>query len=287
MTGYGRAEGTRNGSTLVVELKTVNHRFFEPSIRLPKLLSNLEETVKKTIQARIMRGRVELSTNLSGNGIRKPHLDLEAARAHYQMLKTLQEKLHLPGQIDITMLSSLQGMMGVVEPSELSAAALSPLFFRTLNQALSALEKMRKKEGAALEKEMIERLNRLVDLVNQIRQQAGTVVGAYHERLKSRVEVLSRGLSVDPNRLAQEVALFADRSDMSEEITRLEVHLTEFRKTLKKKESVGRTLDFLLQEMNRETNTIGSKANDTGISLRVVEMKSELEKIREQVQNIE
>lgn len=286
MTGYGRAEGTRNGCTLVVELKSVNHRYCEVAIRLPKSLSNIEEAVKKQIQHHITRGRIEFSANLSTIGSRNFQLDLDAAGAYYQALKTLKDRLHLVGEIDVSILHSFREMITTTEPTEVTKP-IAPLLMKTLSSALQALEKMKRAEGQALATDLTERLNGLSLNLNEIQQRTKTVVGLYHQRLTTRVAELSKNLLVDPNRLAQEVALFSDRCDVSEEITRLKTHIDQFKKMLQKKEAIGRTLDFLIQEMNREANTIGSKANDATMSHHVVALKSELEKIREQVQNIE
>lgn len=288
MTGYGRAEGSYQGRALAVELRSVNHRYCDVVVRLPKLLSPLEETFKKKVQARFARGHIELSVSLNGaaNAPKRFKLDLESAEAYYRILKKLKAALHLSGEIDLPLLSHFKEIITVSEPSE-EIAPLARFVDRMLERSMRTLEKMRSAEGKALGDDLASRLDALDRMLGLIKQQEKKAIDAYHERLRKRVSELIREVAVDPARLAQEVAILVDRSDISEETARLKTHLEQFRKMLQKEEAVGRTLEFLLQEMNREVNTIGSKANDVTISLQVVAMKSELEKIREQVQNIE
>jgi uncharacterized protein (TIGR00255 family) len=288
MTGYGRAEGNYKGHSLVVELKSVNHRYCDVMIRLPKQLSSLEETVKKKVQGRFARGHIEVSINFNGatNIPKRFKLDLDSANAYYHTLKKLKKELHLPGEIDLGLFSHFKEMISQVELVE-PIESLTPLLYRSLEKAMMKLEKMRKEEGRALAEDLSSRLQGLSKMLSLIKIREKEAIAAYHQRLQTRVSELSKGIAIDPARLAQEVAIFAERSDISEEAARLKTHLEQFQKMMQKEEPVGRTLDFLLQEMNREVNTIGSKANDVTISLQVVAMKSELEKIREQVQNIE
>jgi uncharacterized protein (TIGR00255 family) len=288
MTGYGRAEGSYKGRSLVVELRSVNHRYCDVIVRLPKYLASVEETVKKKVQGRFARGHIELSIGLNGS-VSTPKrfkLDLESAGAYYQVLKKLKRALRLPGEIDLALLSHFKEMITVIEPIE-RIEPLTRFLDKVLNRAMLALEKMRREEGRALARDLSARLDRLSKMLELIKAREKEVVHTYHQRLQIRAAELSNGITIDPARLAQEVAIFADRSDISEEAARLKTHLEQFQKMLQKEEEVGRALDFLLQEMNREVNTIGSKASDVAISMQVVAMKSELEKIREQVQNIE
>jgi uncharacterized protein (TIGR00255 family) len=288
MTGYGRAEGNYKGRSLVVELRSVNHRYCDVMVRLPKHLAPLEETVKKKVQSRFARGHIEVSINFNGAASipKRFKVDVDAAHAYYQTLKKLKKELHLPGEIDLGLLSHFKEMITQVEPAD-KIESMSPLLYRALDKAMTSLEKMRKEEGRALAEDLSVRLQALSKMLSLIQIREKEAIAAYHQRLQLRVSELSKGIAIDPARLAQEVAIFAERSDISEEAARLKTHLEQFQKMMQKEEAVGRTLDFLLQEMNREINTIGSKANDVTISLQVVAMKSELEKIREQVQNIE
>lgn len=288
MTGYGRAEGASKGRSFVVELRSVNHRYCDVVVRLPKYLASLEDSFKKKVQGRFTRGHIEISVSFTGTSAvpKRFKLDLESAEAYYRTLKKLKEALQLSGEIDLSLLTNFKEMITIDEPTE-DIERLARFLDKVVDRALSSLEKMRQQEGRALAKELSGRLQGFTKMLVLVKAREKEVVDAYHQRVQTRASELSRGLNIDPARLAQEVALFADRSDISEETARLKTHLEQFHKMLQKEEAVGRSLDFLLQEMNREVNTIGSKANDVEISLQVVAMKSELEKIREQVQNIE
>ncbi len=288
MTGYGRAEGRFRGRSLVVELRSVNHRYCDLAVRLPKHLSPFEETVKKKVAARFVRGHIEVSVSFNGTsaGLKRYELDLPSAEAYYRILKKLKAALHLKGEVDLGLLSYFKEMITVSEPVE-PLESVRPVFDRTLNRGILALEKMRREEGRGLAVDLAARFRHLSETLQFIETQRVVVVQSHHQRLKTRVSELAKDVPVDPNRLAQEIAILADRCDISEEVVRLGILLEQCQKTFRKKEAIGRTLEFLLQEINREVNTIGSKANDADISLHVVAMKSELEKIREQVQNIE
>ncbi|HLG21644.1 MAG TPA: YicC/YloC family endoribonuclease [Candidatus Manganitrophaceae bacterium] len=289
MTGYGRAEGHYKSRSLVVELRSVNHRYCDVAVRLPKSLSSLEEGIKKKIQSQFARGHIDLSVSFNGtSGAEKRlKLDLESAEAYYHTLKKLKGALRLSGEIDLAMMARFMDLMILFEPVEEEMDKLSRRLDQLISRATQALQKMRQEEGKALAKDLSGRLAALSKMLGLIQVRRKEVGAAYYQKLQARVAELSKGIPVDPGRLAQEVAIFAERSDISEEILRLKTHLEQFQKMTQKDEAVGRTLDFLLQEMNREVNTIGSKANDAAISLQVVAMKSELEKVREQVQNIE
>jgi len=288
MTGYGRVEGRVKDRSFVIALRSVNHRYCDVVVRLPKQLALLEDTLKKRLQAAFSRGHIELSISTFGSPEpgNRLKLDLEAAETYYGILKKMKRELQLPGEIDIGLLSQFREVVAVVEPGE-KIEPLARAIEKALARAITALEKMRRAEGKALEKEFAGRLQTCSGILSQIESREKPVVSTYHRRLKKRASELSQGLQIDPVRLSQELAIFAERCDISEERSRLKTHLVEFRKMLQKKEAVGRALDFLIQEMNREVNTIGSKANDASISLNVVALKGELEKIREQVQNIE
>ncbi|MFQ5949567.1 MAG: YicC/YloC family endoribonuclease [Nitrospiria bacterium] len=288
MTGFGRAEGSYKGRSFVVELRSVNHRYCEVVVRLPKQLALLEEPIKKRVRGCIARGRIELSVSANGSAdaLKRFKIDLESADAYYRLLKKLKRELRLPGEIDIGLLSRFREVVTVVEPPE-KIEPWARVINKTLDRAIAALEKMRQEEGRALEKDFSGHLRMISEKLSLIEGREEDVVRAYYRRLRKRVSELSENINIDPARLSQEAAIYAERSDISEERARLKTHIEQFRKMLHKKEAVGRSLDFLLQEMNREVNTIGSKANDAAISLHVVAMKGELEKMREQVQNIE
>ncbi|MFY9269351.1 MAG: YicC/YloC family endoribonuclease [Candidatus Manganitrophaceae bacterium] len=288
MTGYGRAEGNDKGRPVVVELRSVNHRFCDVIVRLPKVLTPLEETLKKRVQDRFTRGHIDLSIdiNVGSSAQKELKLNQEFAEAYYKILKELKTRLRLSGEIDIALLSQFKEILTTAEPEQVPQSLLR-LIDRLLERSMEELEKMRKEEGVGLGKDLFGRLKGLGERLVRIQELEKEVIRRHHERLQKRILDLNQGMPVDPGRLAQEVAILVDRSDISEETARLRIHLDRFQEMVKKKEAVGRALEFMLQEMNREVNTIGSKANDVSISLEVVGMKTEMEKMREQVQNVE
>ncbi|MGB3939880.1 MAG: YicC/YloC family endoribonuclease [Candidatus Manganitrophaceae bacterium] len=288
MTGYGRAEGNDKGRPVVVELRSVNHRFCDVIVRLPKVLTPLEETLKKRVQDRFTRGHIDLSIdiNVGSSAQKELKLNQEFAEAYYKILKELKTRLRLSGEIDIALLSQFKEILTTAEPEQVPQSLLR-LIDRLLERSMEELEKMRKEEGVGLGKDLFGRLKGLGERLVRIQELEKEVIRRHHERLQKRILDLTQGMPVDPGRLAQEVAILVDRSDISEETARLRIHLDRFQEMVKKKEAVGRALEFMLQEMNREVNTIGSKANDVSISLEVVGMKTEMEKMREQVQNVE
>jgi uncharacterized protein (TIGR00255 family) len=288
MTGYGRREGTWAGGSLSVELRAVNHRFLEVVARLPRTLLPVEEQFRRVIQARCARGRFELTVALSGEREEEKSLTLNrrVARQYYKLLKDLQRDLHLSGSIDLALLASFREIVASSD-RPVASGPLKQSVARLLRGALADLDTMRRREGLALERDLSGRLQGIGREVEAIATRAPLIVEEYFRRMKARIERLITPEQADNSRLNQELAVYADRSDLTEEVTRLRSHLEQFQASLKSRKPVGRTMDFLLQEMGREVNTIGSKANDSDISMRAVGMKGELEKIREQVQNIE
>lgn len=287
MTGYGRRETHWNGASVMVEIKSVNHRFCEITCRLPKGLGRLEDSLKQVIRRQCERGRIDLTVSVVG-GVRSQGLVLDRAlaRQYYDVLRQLQRELQLGGTIDIGLVAGFRDLFPVSE-APLDDTALGPLILDLTTKALHDLVRMRRREGKALLHDLVVRLRTVKTRLDRIRRRAPHAVREHMARMKSRVALLLEGREVDETRLEQELAVFADRCDVTEELTRLDSHLAQFRAALTGEGSVGRRLDFLLQEMGREVNTIGSKANDADIALAVVDLKSELEKMREQVQNIE
>jgi len=293
MTGYGRAEGRHQGTPIVVEVRSVNHRYCEVVSKLPRSLQAYEERFREFVQARLTRGRIDVSVTF--NGERDPgrglRLDRDLARRYLALLKELQRELKLAGTPDVALLASFRE---IIKPAELAGEDRGAVraVERVLARALKALASMRRHEGRALERDLAHRLSEIEQRLSTIRLRLPAVVEEHQVRLGVRINRLLEGVEggkerIDPSRLAQEVALLADRSDVSEELARLESHLQQFRGLLRKSEPVGRSLDFLLQEMNREVNTIGSKAGDVAVTQEIVAVKAELEKLREQVQNVE
>ena len=288
MTGYGRGESNLPGKKFNVELKAVNHRYSEVVLRMPRSLSQFEDRIRKIIQSRIARGRVDgfLSQEECGEKAVAVNVDKALAAAYYKAIKDLQEVLDITGSINIKYLTDLPGVLVVEEPSE-DVEELWPSILEAVEAALESLIRMRETEGEQLASDLMQRIDRLVLLNEQIRERSPAVVEEYREKLRTRLNDFIKDGSLDPERLTAEAAVFADRSNITEETVRLESHLKQAGAFLKEGQPVGRKLDFIVQEMNREINTIGSKANDLEISHIVVEVKSEIEKIREQVQNLE
>lgn len=288
MTGYGRSEGRFHEFAIVAELRSTNHKYCDISIRIPKFLLPLEISLKKRVQQRFTRGRLELAVTVNGaaDQTKRLEVDLELARQYTRILGEIQSKLELPGQVDLAM---LMGFRDIITTTDLEGETdeLSLQVEKLVGEAMARLETMRRKEGQSLAKDLRHRIVLIEKALRRIEGRIPTMVRGYQGRLKDRIERLTRGVKLDPNRLAQEAALFAERSDVSEELTRLKSHLSQFKTMIRGNDSIGRSLDFLIQEMNREVNTIGSKATDAPIAMGVVGIKSELEKLREQVQNIE
>ena len=288
MTGYGRAEVVHAGRKFSVELNSVNRKQSDIVINLPRDLAELEPGIRQTINENISRGRTNATIALhsSPNGARNLALDTELARSYHEAMRALQKELNAPGEITISTILQAPGVMRFPEQT-LNAEEAWPAIDRALRDALSDLIKMREREGKHLAKDLIHRLKAMRRKLNEIRVFHPDVVKRYRAVLLDRIQKAGLPIASDDERLLKEISFFADRADVSEELTRLESHLAQFAHHLRSKEPVGRTLEFIAQEMFRELNTLGAKANDAAISQRVIACKAELEKIREQAQNLE
>ena len=288
MTGYGRGEVDHAGTKISVELNSVNRKQSDIVINLPRDLAALEPRIRQAINEKISRGRMNVMIGLQegANGASALALDTALARSYHQAMLTLQKELSAPGEITIGTILQAPGVMRSPEQS-LHPDEAWPAVQRALTTALVELVKMREREGKHLAKDLIHRLKTLRQETKAIRALYPDVVKKYRATLRERLEKAGLDLPFDDERLLKEVTIFADRSDVSEELTRLESHLAQFAHHLRKNEPVGRTLEFITQEIFRELNTLGAKSNDAGISQRVVACKSELEKIREQILNLE
>ncbi|HBC92953.1 MAG TPA: YicC family protein [Pelotomaculum sp.] len=288
MTGYGRGEAVTAGKKFTFELKAVNHRYIEVVLRLPRSLTPLEDRIRRFIQGRIARGRVDgfLGVEECGEKNATVKVDKALAAAYYNAMKELQETLGIGGGIQFTQLVALPGVLTVEEPAD-DVEEWWPSIQSAVEEAVDNLVRMRMVEGEQLARDLMNRSERLFHLNQSIRERSPFVVEEYRERLGARLNDYMRDGMITSDRLAAEATIFAERSSITEENVRLESHLQQMKSCLTAGEAVGRKLDFLIQEMNREINTIASKASDLEISRAVVEAKSELEKIREQVQNIE
>ena len=288
MTGYGKKDAMSKQGGVTVEIRSVNHRFLEVAIRVPRSLAQLEEPIRKAVQQRCLRGRIDVTVTVhnNGGGLKTVHIDLALAKQYHAALRTLQKTLGMRGTIDISMLAGFRDILSISD-QPIDSAHAAKAVLRVLNGALTDLDRMRRREGEALAKDLSVHLDAIRTAKSLVQKKAPGLAREAFDRMTARVQTLLQGELPDQGRLSQELAMYADRSDLSEELVRLESHMLQFDQTLASKESVGKTLEFLLQEMGREVNTIGSKANDADIAQLVVRMKAELEKLREQVQNVE
>ncbi|MEX5214422.1 MAG: YicC family protein [Nitrospiraceae bacterium] len=289
MTGFGRQEAAWRDGMLIVEIRSVNHRFLDIACRIPRSLSSFEEACKEAVQRHCQRGRVDVTLTISGarQSRKQVTLDHDLAAQYCRTLRDLKKQLRLSGTLDINTLASVRELVTISEEFVGPDKSLIKVADRLVEAALKELVLMREREGQALSRAILGHLDAVEEARTEVAEQAPRLADETFTKLRARVECLLKGPVVDEARLHQEVALLADRSDVTEELVRLASHLQQFRTTLAKSGTVGKTLDFLLQEMGREVNTIGSKANHAGIASTVVQMKTVLEKIREQVQNIE
>jgi uncharacterized protein (TIGR00255 family) len=287
MTGFGAGRGAVNGEEIDVEIRSVNHKFCEVKVRVPRELSALELEAAKVVKDRLARGGVEVTIRrASGSGGLAPRVDVALAEAYARAFGEIQARLGLPGAVTLSDILRSDGVVRLDE-RQIDVDAARGALGEGLSRALEALVAMRGREGEALSGDLDSRLATVEELVARVAEQSPRVVEAYRTRLAERVAELARGVPTDPTRLAQEVALFADRTDVAEEVTRLRSHVAQARALLASGEPAGRKLDFVVQEMHREANTIGSKSQSADLSGVVVSLKAEIERMREQVQNVE
>lgn len=288
MTGFGRGEAHVDGRTWTVEIKTVNHRFLDQRIVLPGSVSGLEDRVKKMVAARLDRGRVEVNIGLHGDASEAVRLQVNMglARQYHDCLQEIAGEFGLAGEVGVSDMLGLRDLISHQEEGldldrEWTALEVA------LTSALYECDRMREQEGRALKEDLLQRLQSFTYLVKQIENDIPEIVQIRQQELRARVEKLLGEVDLDPARLAQEAAYMADKADVTEEIVRLSSHVEQFENFLGSDEPVGRRLDFLLQEFLREVNTLASKISNGSIAHLGVEMKNEIEKLREQVQNIE
>jgi uncharacterized protein (TIGR00255 family) len=290
MTGYGRAEAILDGQKYTVEIKSLNHRFLEISLRLPASLSALEMEIKKKIGEPLLRGKIDVSirrdVQSSAENGQYLALNLPLAQNYFNLLMQLKQSLNLQDDIRLEMIAGQKDVFQMAELPQDDSVLWQGLA-AVLEEALAGMMEMRRREGEVLSRDLSARLDLMTQLLSRIEAKAPQVVLEYQKRLTDRVRELTNGLVVDESRLSQEVAILAEKSDITEEIVRLRSHLGQFLEMLDSEEAIGRKVDFLIQEMSREVNTIGAKSSDADISKQVIEIKSELAKLREQVQNLE
>jgi len=288
MTGFGRSEGETSLGKVFVESRSVNHRYCDINIKLPRRLTPFEARIKELIRSQVSRGRIDVSLKLDTGGEEKVQLnvDFHLAEQYYRALQTLKETLQLKDKITLGLLAGAKDLITATEES----IDLEPYWEEIvpiLKRSLQDMDEMKRLEGESLAQDLRQRLERIAQELENIKQQYRFHLDAYQDRLHERLRSLLGGIEVDSYRLQQEIAFLAERTDVTEEIVRAESHLSQFFALLEADEPVGRKMDFYLQELNREVNTVSAKANVAEMSQRVVEVKAELEKIREQVQNIE
>jgi uncharacterized protein (TIGR00255 family) len=288
MTGYGKAEEVTEEGKLAVELRSVNHRYGEVAVKLPRHFLALEGEIKKRIAERCKRGKIDVFVQFEApsGGSHLPQVNLPLAKAYHDAFAAMSLQF---GNYEPVSLALIVAQKDVLTTQEMTAdlEKAATQLFSTLAAALESLDQMRCREGESLASEITSRFAVVTELVEKVASRAPLAVAGNTERFRERIARLLGETQLDENRLAQEVALLADKMEITEELVRLRSHFQQFNATMQLAEPVGRKLDFLLQEMNREVNTIGSKANDSEITAMVVELKAEMEKIREQIQNIE
>jgi uncharacterized protein (TIGR00255 family) len=287
MTGFGTGHAAHGGEEVHVEVRSVNHKFCEVKVRLPREISALELEISRQVKDRLARGGVDVTVRRSGSRPSVvPRVDVALAAEYARAFQEIRDRLGLPGAVGLADVLAAEGVVALEERAVVAEAARVAVS-GALGQALVELGAMRAREGEALSRDLDGRLAQISTLAGRVEGLVPTAIEHYRGRLQDRIQELMRGHSIDQGRLAQEVALFADRMDVAEEITRLRSHVEQMRALLRGDEPAGRKMEFLVQEMHREANTIGSKSQSADISALVVALKAEIERMREQVQNVE
>ena len=287
MTGYGRAELSKNSKEYQVEIKSVNHRYLDISVKMPRGLSYLEENVKKEISSRVKRGKIDIFITFENNSTegRNIKINTEIAELYINELCNLAEKEGILSDIEVTEISKFPDVLTIKnnEPDE----EIEKELIETIRNAVDNLIDMRQKEGNKIAEDLTDRIKDIENRIKKISELSTGLIQEYVVKLESRIKELLKEQEIDHSRLAQEVVIYADKCSVEEEVTRLKSHIVQFKNLLNSDEAVGKKLDFIIQEMNRETNTIGSKANNLEITNEVIDVKTQIENIREQIQNIE
>lgn len=290
MTGFGSGTATKDGITCTVEIKSVNARFLDLFIRSPKQMNPFESIIRRMIQDRITRGKVEVSVSIQDAGERPKTFTINSVlRKQIQELLVQEEFYDDPKKVPLQAVNSISNEWIQQQDTPIAEEVLSDIVKESTNQALDALIAMRTAEGQHIKQDLLDRIDTLEKIITKIDTNKSGAVEAYREHIKTKIQeyLVSLEASISEDRFIQEIALLADKTDITEEIVRFTSHVVQLKNTLADANSIGRKVDFILQEMNREVNTIGSKAMDSNITEFVVQLKCELEKIREQVQNVE
>ena len=287
MTGYGKANLEKNSRKYIIEIKSVNHRYMDISIKMPRALSYLEEIIKNEISKNIKRGKVDVFITFENNSIegREIKINTELAKGYIKELRKLAKEENILSDIQVNDIARYPDVLTIQDSQD--DEEIKHEILEVVGKATENLVSMRKTEGEKIAKDLKERLELIQNKVNEVSKLSTGLIEEYVVKLEERVKQILKDQEIDKARLAQEVVIYADRCSIEEEITRLNSHIAQFNKLLNSDEAVGKKLDFIIQEMNRETNTIGSKANSLEITNSVIDMKTEIENLREQVQNIE
>lgn len=287
MTGYGKSQLSKESREYYIEIKSVNHRYLDINVKLPRIISYLEEEIKKYIGSKIQRGKVDIYITFEDSNIKSKDIKInkEIAKLYIQELKELANEENILSNIEVVEISKFPDVLTIKYDEE--DEQIKEEMIETLDNALNSLIVMRAIEGNKIEQDLINRLSIIEDKTKQISLLSTGLIQEYVVKLGERIKQLLKSEQIEDSRLAQEVVIYADKCSIEEEVTRLNSHIYQFRNLLYSDEAIGKKLDFLIQEMNREINTIGSKANSLNITNEVINIKTELENIREQVQNIE
>jgi uncharacterized protein (TIGR00255 family) len=288
MTGFGRGRSEKDGKSFTIEIKSVNHRYFETNIRMPRVLISFEDKIRKIIGEKVKRGKLDVFVT-QGNYDKEDayaYLDEKLAESYMNCFRVLKDKYDLRDDISVSQIARLPEVVTLKQKEEDVSKTFEGLE-QALNEALEALLFMREREGEKLLEDVMLKCDLIYGLVQKVKERTPVVFCEYKGKLTQRLNALHKEVEFEENRVAMEVAIFVDKAGIDEEIVRLNSHIEQMKETLIIDGPVGRKLDFIIQEMNRETNTIASKANDLEILNTVIDMKSEIEKIREQIQNIE
>ena len=287
MTGYGKSNMSKNLREYQVEIKSVNHRYLDVSVKMPRSLSYLEEEIKKAVSANLTRGKVDVFITFNNNSLegRDIKINTEIARMYIKELRNLAETEGIVADIPVTEISKLPDVLTIQNNQD--DETIKSELLEVTNKAIENLVEMRKVEGEKIAQDLLVRIQDIEEKVKKISSLSTGLIEEYVVKLNTRIKELLQDQEIDEARLAQEVVIYADKCSIEEEVTRLNSHIYQFRELLNSNEAVGKKIDFMIQEMNRETNTIGSKANNLEITNDVINMKTQIENIREQVQNIE
>ena len=287
MTGYGKGNISENLRNYQVEIKSVNHRYLDISVKMPRVLSYLEEDVKKVISSKVKRGKIDVFITFENSSTEGKEIKInnEIAKMYINQLKQLAEEENILANIEVTEISKYPDVLSIQNTQDDEQIKKELIEVTTI--ATDKLVQMRQVEGSKMAEDLLKRIEKINQKIEKISELSTGLIEEYVVKLENRIKEILKNQEIDESRLAQEVVIYADKCSIEEEVTRLKSHISQFKELINSDDAVGKKLDFLIQEMNRETNTIGSKANNLEITNGVIDIKTEIENIREQVQNIE